>query len=166
MELEIITPELPKIIIKNIEAVNWSYSDVFECLEEFIKEMKKLGNDTWSKIESDDIVDYRIHISYNVIPKVLVEKQSDQKQQQLEQENKEDNNNNNNGKMEIEMVDSNQSIKLQQWLQILLDKLENKIQNNEKEKEKEKAKKMDTLNLRGCAQNLITTQGQDILHVS
>ena len=66
---DINTAELPKIVIKNIEAINWSYSDVFECLEEFINEMKNLGNDTWSKIESDDIVDYRIHIPYNVIPK-------------------------------------------------------------------------------------------------
>ena len=121
-EINYNTSELPKIIIKNVEAVNWSYSDVYECLEEFIKEMKRLGHDTWSQIESDDIVDYRIHIPYNVIPKGLVEKQSEQQQQQLEQEN----NNNRNGKMEIDMIGNKQSIELDQWVQTLLEKVENK----------------------------------------
>ena len=73
------------------------------------------------------------------------------KQQQLEQENKDDNNNNNNDNNvegEIEMVDRNKSNKLKQWIQTLLDKLENKGQKkeknkNEKEKEEEKGKEKE-----------------------
>ena len=64
----------------------------------------------------------------------------------IEQESKD--NNNNNGKVEIEMVDNNKSIKLKQWIQNLVDKLENKEQKTEKEKEKEKRKErnVDPLN--------------------
>ena len=127
---EINMAELPKIIIKNIDAVNWSYSDVFNALEEFIKEMKKLGNTKWSEIESDDIVDYRIHIPYNVIPKDLLESQSDEneeKKQQLEQEQAREQNKNENKdeeQDEIEMVNNDKSNKLNEWLQLYLNKVE------------------------------------------
>ena len=70
------TSEFPKIVIKNVDAVNWSYSDVFNSLDDFINEMKKLGNKKWNEMKADDIIDYRVHIPYNVIPKDLLETQT------------------------------------------------------------------------------------------
>ena len=58
-----------KIITKNIETINWSYSDVYNSLDKFVNEMNTLGNKKWSEIKPDDVVNYRIHIPYNVIPK-------------------------------------------------------------------------------------------------
>ena len=60
-----------------MDAVNRSYSDVYPVLDEFVNEIKKLGNNQWSEIQPDDIIDYRIHIPYNVIPKDLLESQID-----------------------------------------------------------------------------------------
>ena len=75
--------ELPKIVFRHVDTVNWSYSDVYGALEEFVNEMKKLGNNKWSEIKSDDIIDYMVHIPYHIIPKDLLEQQNqEQKQQQ------------------------------------------------------------------------------------
>ena len=59
---DINTTELPKIIIKNVGAVNWSYNDVHIALAQFIQEMNRIGNKKWKELKASDIIDYRVHI--------------------------------------------------------------------------------------------------------
>ena len=98
--------------------------------------MKKLGNNKWSEIKPDDIVDYRVHIPYNIIPKELLQNQSDinnqeqehkQKQEQQQSEQQQHNEN------EIEMKKNDNTESLNEWLTNHTNKI------NEKEYKKEKA---------------------------
>ena len=119
---EINTSELPKIIFKNIDAVNWSYNDIYIALEEFIGEMTKLGNKKWGKLKSSDIIDYRVHIPYNVIPQELLEQQIEKKEEseQKKQNGKSEIENKNENEIEMDNKNknnnNNESEKMGQWI--------------------------------------------------
>ena len=52
----------PKIIIKNCDYYNWSYSEVFMALEQMVMEMDNIGNKNWNLLNDKDIMDYRINL--------------------------------------------------------------------------------------------------------
>ena len=68
--------DLPKLIIKNVDAVNWGLTDVFGALDELISEMKQMGNKIWDELTEDDFNDYRVHIPTHWMPKIAKEKEN------------------------------------------------------------------------------------------